>query len=139
MQLGTALRLRWSTADDIEKIALAASQGFAGSDGLPTPRTAEIVRRLMRGDCPATSPEDFCLIEDTSYCNHPVIACLCLQHFEWTYEGIPLSIARPEMVTSLPEYRHRGLVKTLFAEMHQKTEGDDLQAIVGIPYFYHKM
>ena len=139
MQPPKHLRLRWSTPNDTEKIALAASQGFAGSDGLPTPRTAEIVRRLMRGDCPAMSPQDFCLIEDISRSNHPIVACLCLQHFEWTYEGIPLSIARPEMVTSLPDYRQRGLVRTLFAEMHRKTQGDDLQAIVGIPYFYHKM
>jgi hypothetical protein len=43
-------------------------------------------------------------------------------------------------VATAPAYRHRGLSRALLQELHARseTEGDLLQAITGIPYFYRQ-
>jgi hypothetical protein len=141
IHLGSDLILRWSTKDDEEKIALAVGRGFAPRQNTPNLFMARTVSRLMRGDCPAMTPNDFCLIEDHSVEGVPIVACCCLQRYQWSYDGIPLVVGRPEVVTTIPQYRHRGLTRTLFAAVHHRSEqeGHLLQAIVGIPYFYRRL
>lgn len=140
-QLGNGLVLRWSTQQDQEKLARAAAAGFASHAETPNLFMAQTVVRLMRGDCPAMSAEDFLLIEDQSATGTPIVACACLQEFEWLYEDVPLRIGRPEVVTTIPAYRNRGLTKALFTELHRESEnrGHHLQAIVGIPNFYRRL
>ncbi|GAC1390752.1 MAG: hypothetical protein NVSMB38_09370 [Ktedonobacteraceae bacterium] len=83
---------------------------------------------------------DFAVIEDTSREGNPVVACTCLWKHTWTYEGIPFSVGRPEMVATDAAYRHRGLVRALFELVHERSEaeGDIVQAITGISYFYRQ-
>lgn len=140
-QLGNGLVLRWSTQQDQEKLARAAAAGFASHAETPNLFMAQTVVRLMRGDCPAMSAEDFLLIEDQSATGTPIVACACLQEFEWLYEDVPLQVGRPEVVTTIHSHRNRGLTKALFAELHRASEsrGHHLQAIVGIPNFYRRL
>jgi GNAT superfamily N-acetyltransferase len=141
ISLGDGLVLRWSTPQDQSKIEQAASLGFASCPDRPNLFMARTVARLMRGDCPAMTPTDFCLIEDRALPGAPVVACACLQSYEWIYDGIAIPVGRPEVVTTIPAYRRRGLTRALFTALHRRSQqqGHLLQAIVGIPFFYRRL
>ncbi|MGH2506252.1 MAG: GNAT family N-acetyltransferase [Ktedonobacteraceae bacterium] len=139
--LGDGLVLRWSTADDTERIAtLHGMVHRDNAEGPPNLNIMKVVRRLMNGDHPFMGPHDFGVIEDTSKEGNPVVACTCLWKHTWTYEGIPFSVGQPEMVATDPAYRNRGLIRVLFEMVHKRSEaeGDLVQAITGIPYFYRQ-
>ncbi|HEY0752794.1 MAG TPA: GNAT family N-acetyltransferase [Ktedonobacteraceae bacterium] len=139
--LGEGLVLRWSTAADTERIGTLLSIVHRNkADEQPNTNSVHLTRRLMNGDHPLMGPNDFGLIEDTSKEGHPVVACTCLWKHTWTYEGMPFSVGRPEMVATDPAYRNRGLVRALFEMFHERSEaeGDLVQAITGIAYFYRQ-
>src|SRR6266852_773151 len=139
--LGDGLVLRWSKAEDTERIATLHSMYHRDTAAEP-PNTnvMRVIRRLMNGDHPLMGPHDFGVIEDTSKEGNPVVACTCLWKHTWTYEGIPFSVGRPEMVATDPAYRNRGLIRALFELVHERSEaeGDLAQAITGIAYFYRQ-
>src|SRR5437762_13093963 len=91
----------------------------------------------MNGDHPFMEPTYFGVIEYTGKEGNPVVACTCLWKHTWTYEGIPFSVGRPEMVATDSAYRNRGLIRALFEMVHERSEaeGDLVQAITGIAYF----
>jgi len=68
------------------------------------------------------------------------VACLILIPVQWSIGGIPLKAAEMGNVATLPEYRHRGLIRRLVAEFHKRVadKGYDLSVIAGIPYFYRQ-
>ena len=139
--LGKGLRLRWSRAEDAERIAQLVGMVFRQSeDAPPNAHLITLVRQLMHGDHPLMTPNDYGLIEDTQRESCPVVACTCLWRQRWVYEGIPFNIGRPEIVASDPAYRHRGLIRSLFAMIHARSEAEGhlVQAITGIPYFYRQ-
>ena len=139
--LGDGLVLRWSTAADTERIATLLSMVYRDkAEEPPNTNAIKSVRAMMNGDHPLMGPNDFGVIEDTSKQGKPVVACTCLWKHTWTYEGIPFTVGRPEMVGTDPAYRHRGLVRALFELVHQRSEaqGDLAQAITGIAYFYRQ-
>lgn len=133
--------MRWSTAEDSERITNLYGMVHRNATEDPPNITAmRVIRRLMHGDHPFMGPHDFAVIEDTGREGNPVVACTCLWKHTWMYEGIPFSVGRPEMVASDAAYRHRGLVRTLFEMVHERSEaqGDLVQAITGISYFYRQ-
>ncbi len=139
--LGNGLVMRWSTAEDTERIATL--HGLVHRDAAEDPpniTAMRVIRRLMHGDHPFMGSHDFAVIEETSGEGNPVVACTCLWKQTWTYEGIPFSVGRPEMVATDAAYRHRGLVRALFELVHERSEaeGDLVQAITGISYFYRQ-
>ena len=139
--LGEGLVLRWSTSEDVERIATL--HGIVHRDKADDPlntNVMNVVRRLMHGDHPLMGPRDFGLIEDTSKEGSPVVACTCWWRHTWTYEGIPFSVGRPEFVATDPVYRNRGLIRALFEMLHERSEaeGDLVQGITGIAYFYRQ-
>lgn len=139
--LGAGLVERWSTRDDVEKIALLASMVFRDAEeDAPNPRAAEAVRRQMSGDYPLMGPGDYALVEDTSKEGCPVVASTCLWRQTWEYEGIPFGVGQPEYVMTDSAYRHRGLIRSLFAMLHARSEAEGhlVQAITGISYFYRQ-
>lgn len=139
--LGNGLVMRWSTAEDTERIANLHGLVHSDAAGDPPNNTAmRVILRLMNGDHPFMGSHDFAVIEDTSREGNPVVACTCLWKHTWTYEGIPFSVGRPEMVATDAAYRHRGLVRALFEMVHERSEaeGDLVQAITGISYFYRQ-
>ncbi|HVX47661.1 MAG TPA: GNAT family N-acetyltransferase, partial [Mycobacteriales bacterium] len=137
--LGNGLRLRWSTASDTERIVECAGRVF-GTDDRPDRGLQDLVRRFMRGDYPFMGPEDFALVEDTARPDVPVVACACYLREEWDFAGIPIPVARPEIVASDRDYRRKGLVRAVFSLLHERstTDGTLLQGITGIRYFYRQ-
>ncbi len=139
--VGDGLVLRWSTSEDTERIATLHGLVFREKAEEPLNSGVMIViRRLMHGDHPFMGPHDFGVIEDTSKEGNPIVAAACLWRHAWTYEGIPFTVGRPEMVGTDPAYRNRGLVRALFELVHARSEaeGDLVQAITGIYYFYRQ-
>lgn len=140
-ELGDGLVLRWSTPDDTERIAQLAALAFRDkADEPPNEDLRDLVRSFLHGRCPFLTPYDFGIIEDTSKEGRPVVACACHWQHEWEYEGLRFPVGRPEIVASDPQYRHRGLIRELFALLHARSEaeGRPVQAITGIPYFYRQ-
>ena len=139
--LGNGLVTRWSTAEDAERITnLHGMVHRNAAEDPPNITAMRVIRRLMYGDHPFMGSHDFAVIEDTHREGNPVVACTCLWKHTWTYEGIPFNVGRPEMVATDPAYRHRGLVRALFELVHERSEaeGDLVQAITGISYFYRQ-
>ncbi len=138
-ELGDGLVLRWSVPDDCERVAALYQQGFRRSPDAPLSWSIPLwVRDMFSGCHPHIGPRDFALVEDTR--TGTLVAATCLLRYTVEYEGIPLAFGRPEMVASLPEYRRRGLIRAIFELIHARSEaeGDQLQGITGIPYYYRQ-
>lgn len=137
--LGAGLTLRWATPADLVRIAEAQSYSWRGSpDDPPHAWDRALITELMSGRHPLVQPEDFVYVEDTT--NGKIVASSCLMHGEWTYDGIPFLVGRPEHVVTDPEYRNRGLIRAIFAALHERSaaQGELVQVITGIPYFYRQ-
>lgn len=135
--LGGGLVLRRSSQNDTD--ALTAFNGKIHPDTESERKLIEAwTCDLMMGENPGFRPEDFTIVEDTA--NGQIVSATCLISQTWTYEGIPFGVGRPELVGTLPEYRRRGLVREQFNIIHQWSaqQGDLVQAITGIPYYYRQ-
>ncbi len=138
-ELGDGLVLRWAMEDDVERIAALTSQVFRETaEEPPNPENAAWLRDLGSGRHPLTNVDRCVFVEDTR--TGQVVACTWLISAVWTYGGMRFSVARPEHVASHPDYRRRGLMRALFEAFHARSaaEGDLVQAITGIPYFYRQ-
>ena len=137
MNLGEGLILRRSTAQDTD--ALADFNARVHSDEGPD-KPDEKVRAwtydLMAKPHPTFKASDFTIVEDEP--KRQIVSAMNLIPQTWTYAGIPFKVSRPELVGTLPEYRNRGLVRRQFEVIHQWSaqNGDLVQAITGIPYYY---
>lgn len=135
--LGDGLILRRSTAQDAD--ALADFNARIHSDDGPDHPNFPVgvwTHDLLARPHPTFSPSDFTLVEETA--SRRIVSSLNLISQTWSYEGIPFKVGRPELVGTLPEYRHRGLVRAQFDEVHRWSaqRGEMVQAITGIPYYY---
>src|SRR5438270_3542611 len=140
-ELGEGLIQRWSTPEDTENIAQLCALVFRDTEDEPlNVRAMESVRQQMSGDFPLMGPGDYALIEDTGKEGNPLVACTCLWRQEWEYEGIAFGVGQPEFVVTHPDYRNRGLIRTLFDMLHTRSEAEGhlVQAITGISYFYRQ-
>ena len=93
---------------------------------------------LMSGEHPTFRPGDFILVEDTTA--GKIVSSIGLISQTWTYEGIPLKFGQPEIVSTDPAYRRRGLVRAQFNEVHRWSahRGELVQGITGIPWYYRQ-
>jgi GNAT superfamily N-acetyltransferase len=93
---------------------------------------------LMTGH-PTTTLDDIFVIVDPAHDDRIVSATLLIPQ-TWRYEEVEIPVGRPELVGTHPGYRGRGLVRTLFAAIHERSAalGHQLQTITGIPYFYRQ-
>ena len=69
-----------------------------------------------------------------------IVASLNLIPQQWSLGGVTLKVAEMGCVATLPEHRHRGLIRRLIEEYyrHVADQGYDLSVIEGIPYFYRQ-
>ncbi len=138
-ELGDGLVLRWSHASDAERIGELYSFVFRdAANEEPNTFIATWVRDLMIGTHPLITPNDFALVEDTR--SGAIVAATCLLKQTWDYGGIAFPVARPEVVATMPEYRNRGLIRSIFDLIHARSDGrgDMAQGITGIPYYYRQ-
>ncbi|MEM7531288.1 MAG: GNAT family N-acetyltransferase [Chloroflexota bacterium] len=132
---------RWSTRADINNIADLMGRVHQGS--VDTPRNGRVmdqIYRHSRKDFPIAGTDVFAIIEDTTKEGNPVVACANLWEHQWSYGGISLSVGQIEDVGTDSTYRNRGLVRTIIAMLHARSEEKKhiLQVIGGIPYFYRQ-
>ncbi len=137
--LGDGLILRRASVEDAD--ALAALNSMMHSDDgpdKPNTRIGAWTRDLVARPHPTLTAGDFTIVEETS--TKRIVSTLCLIPQTWTYEGIEFGVGRPELVSTLPEFRKRGLVRIQMDEVHKWSEerGHLVQIITGIPYFYRQ-
>jgi Acetyltransferase (GNAT) domain len=140
-ELGDGLILRWSTPADTENIAYLTSSVFRNAPDAPVNTfLANMLYEMMAGQHPVMGPGDVAVVEDRRRKEHPLVASTCLWRQTWEYAGIPFEIGRPEIVATDPDYRNRGLVRTIFGLIHARSEAEGhlAQGITGIPYFYRQ-
>ena len=137
IDLGDGLILRRSSVDDAEALAdfNARVHSDEGPDK-PDDRVSAWTQDLMSKHHPTFKTSDFTLVEDVN--KGQIVSAMNLIPQTWTYAGIPFKVGRPELVGTLIEYRNRGLVRRQFDVIHQWSadNGDLVQAITGIPYYY---
>lgn len=137
--LGNGLTLRWATPADIEAIAEHNVRHLSDNPNAPEEMLRVWTRDLMCGDHPTTGAGDFTVVVD-EHAGGKIVSSLCLISQTWAYDGIPFKVGRPEIVSTDPAYRRRGLVRAQFAAIHARSaaRGELLQAITGIPWYYRQ-
>ncbi|MBI9050256.1 MAG: hypothetical protein JEZ00_12610 [Anaerolineaceae bacterium] len=87
------------------------------------------IKKIERGFVLARHPE-----------NNAVITSSCLIPQNLRYGNIPIQAGNPEFVGTDTAFRQKGLISRQFEILHQWSaeNGDDIQIIGGIPYFYRK-
>ena len=132
-ELGDGLVLRQATKAHIDEAA-GFIERIHGS-----PSLGVSLRDLMSGDHPTTSASDFVLVTDRD-ANQRIVAMAGLFPQTWAYDGIPFEIGNPELVSTDPEYRRRGLMRAVMDGLHavSAAQGQMLQALQGIRWFYRQ-
>ncbi len=137
IDLGEGLVLRRSTSADAQSLAefnakVHSDEGVEKPDDKVWAWTYD----LMAKPHPTFKTSDFTIVEEVA--SGRIISAMNLIPQIWTYAGIPFKVGRPELVGTLPEYRHRGLVRRQFEIIHRWSaqNGDLVQGITGIPYYY---
>ena len=137
--LGNGLVLRWSAPEDVEAVAALYAQVFRRSADAPPGWIVPVwARDMFSGRHPHIGPRDFAIVEDTR--SGSIIASTCLLRYSCEYEGMPFGFGQPEIVATLPEHRRQGLIRAIFELIHAKSDGqgDLVQGITGIPYYYRQ-
>jgi GNAT superfamily N-acetyltransferase len=101
------------------------------------PREGTTCDYLMRQH-PETCWDDFLFVEDEH--SGEIVSTTCLIPWHVHYEGAVLKVAMMEMVGTHPDYRRRGLVRSLINRFHAAAleRGYDLIVIHGIRYYYRQ-
>ena len=137
--LGEGLLLRWSTSKDAERVASLHSSVFRSAQAAPPNAiVAAWTRDLMSGRHPLCTPDAFAVVEDKY--SGAIVAAAGLLSQIWDYDGLSFSVGRPELVATALEYRHRGLIRSIFALLHARSaaRGDLALGIVGNEYYYRQ-
>jgi hypothetical protein len=137
--LGDGLVLRCATREDTEALAQFDSYIFRNAENAPlNPRVRARVYDLAARPHPTFRVSDFLIVEDTR--TRSIVSSCNLISQTWFYDGIPFGVGRPEIVTTNPDYRKRGLIRAQFEELHRWSAArcELVQAITGIPYFYRQ-
>ena len=141
-QLANGLILRTLSeghASDREQLP----QFYAAINGEGDPDEAKEALALWTQDLmnnhPLTSHDDIFVVVDPAH-DHRLVSATLLIPQTWHYENMTIAVGRPELVATHPDYRKQGLVRQLFAAVHERSAalGHQMQVITGIPYFYRQ-
>ncbi|MEO6458587.1 MAG: GNAT family N-acetyltransferase [Chloroflexia bacterium] len=138
-RLEDGLVLRKSMPQDRERLAdFHANTLLDIHETPPLERLHGFVLDLMSGQHPTFSPADFTIVEDTA--TGKIVSSMCLTSQMWTYEGVPFPFGQPDIVSTDPAYRRRGLVRAQINEVHRWSaeRGELVQGITGIPWYYRQ-
>ncbi|MEO7913507.1 MAG: GNAT family N-acetyltransferase [Roseiflexaceae bacterium] len=145
--LGGGLVLRWSTAADIAGLGQLYSFVFRDKPEDPPNHSIHVwTQDLMSGRHPLINAGDFAVVENTdapstgSGVAGAIVAATCLIRQTWEYDGIAFPVGRPEIVATMPDFRNRGLIRSIFELIHARSaaEGQLAQGITGISYYYRQ-
>lgn len=136
--LGGGFIIRHATPQDAEALA-----NFHAEQQADPPATFDSgikvwVLDLMSGNHPTFKAQDFILVEDTN--SGRIASSMCLISQTWLYSGLKVQVGEPEIVSTHPDYRRRGLVREQFKVLHQMSaeRGELIQTITGIPWYYRQ-
>ena len=137
--LGDGLVLRRSSLVDRERIATFHANTLLGPD--ETPPLARLhywLLDMLGGAHPIGRPGDFLYVEEGA--SGQIVSSVGLFSLTWTYDGLEIPVGQPDVVSTSPEFRRRGLVAAQFAEIHAWSErqGHLMQVIPGIPWYYRQ-
>ena len=135
--LGDGLVLRRSTPRMDEKLVeFNCAHPYRTTRKIPMNASARGRATCSRQPHPTFGVDDYTIVEEQA--TGRIVSSLNHISQTWAYEGIPFKVGRPELVGTLPEFRHRGLVRLQFEEIHKWSaeRGEMVQAITGIPYYY---
>lgn len=101
------------------------------------PEKVGSLARVMTESFPDIEKENWFIAAEAK--SEKPVAGLVRIPWEWEIEGVRLKIAEQGIVGTLKEHRGHGLIRQLNEKFDQDaaTENYDLQAIEGIPGFYH--
>ncbi len=136
--LGDGYQLRWGTPADAEAYAqLATSAFFLKEEGVANPNVAGYAYDLLSDRHPLCRASDVAVVVDAT---QRLVAAAALMRQPLEYQGLPIATGRPELVCSHADVRDRGLIRYIMHALHHKStvRGDVLQAITGIPHYYHQ-
>ncbi|MDP9358000.1 MAG: GNAT family N-acetyltransferase, partial [Chloroflexota bacterium] len=132
--LGDGLVLRRARIEDGEAVAAFHANTLLDVDETPPlERLYYWILDLIRGKHPTFTPADFTLVEETA--TGKIVSSMALLSQTWTYDGVPFPFGQPDVVSTDPAYRRRGLVRAQFDEIHRWSaeRGELVQGITGIP------
>lgn len=137
-EVGDGLVMRRAMAADADALGSFNARVHENADGAMDEIAAVETKDMLRGDHPVMTPNDFLIVAERE--TGAIVSSLCLISQRWTYDGIPFGVGRIEFVGTAPEYRRRGLVRRLFAQVHAESaaRGEQVQAITGIPWYYRQ-
>jgi hypothetical protein len=140
--LGDGLIMRRATPDDAEDLA----RFHATQQAYPPDTYEESIYHwtfdLMGGSGRHPHPffpaSDFLIVEDTA--NRQIASSMGLISQVWSYSGIPFKVGQPELVSTHPDYRRKGLVRKQFdvVDRWSAERGELAQTITGIPWYYRQ-
>lgn len=140
ISLKNGLVMRGATRDDADRLSDYNAEMQAEPDEYPGPAfwIGEWTRDLLTKPHPTMSLDDVIIVEDTNT-KQIVSSCVYFQQ-TWSYCGISVPFGRPEIVSTHPDYRNRGLIRKQFELMHRwgYERGHLVQGITGIPYYYRQ-
>ncbi len=137
--LGDGLVLRRSSAADRERIAAFHANTLLGPDETPPlERIHYWLLDMLGGEHPTGRPGDFLYVEEAA--SGRIVSSVGLFSATWTYDGVEIPVGQPDVVSTSPEFRRRGLVAAQFVEVHAWSErqGHLMQVIPGIPWYYRQ-
>ncbi|HVF98291.1 MAG TPA: GNAT family N-acetyltransferase [Chloroflexia bacterium] len=138
MDLGDGLIMRAARTEDAEDLA----RFHATQQAYPPDTYDETIYHwmleLMSGRHPTFPPSDFLVVEDTV--KGQIASSMSLISQVWSYGGVPFKVGQPELVSTHPDYRRKGLVRKQFDVVHRWSaeRGELAQTITGIPWYYRQ-
>lgn len=136
--LGNGYLLRWGTPNDADAYGeLAAAAFYLKNEGVGDPNVITYAHDLLSGNHPLCQPSDVAVIVDEQ---QQLVAAAALMQQPLEYAGIAIPTGRPELVCSSATTRNQGFIRHIMQALHVKSaaRGDLLQAITGIPNYYHQ-
>lgn len=123
-------------AQDRERLLPFYQQVYAGDWNTNDDEWAAV---LLSGQHPTVTDDDVWVVVDPAKDDKIVSTTLLIPQV-WRYETVELPVGRPELVATDPDYRQRGLVRTVMDAVHERSAalGQNVQAITGIPHFYRR-
>lgn len=136
--LGDGFYLRWGTPADADAYAqLATTSFFLKEERVANPNVAGYAYDLLSDRHPLCGANDVAVVVDAQ---QQLVAAAALMRQPLEYLGIPIATGRPELVCSRADVRERGFIRHIMNALHRRStaRGDMMQAITGIPHYYHQ-
>ena len=137
--LGDGLILRRSSAADREAVAeFHANTLLDVGETPPLESLYHWILDLMSAEHPTFDPRDFTIVEEAA--SGKIVSSMTLLSQTWTYDGVPFPFGQPDIVSTDPAYRRRGLVRAQIEEIHRWSvaRGELVQGITGIQWYYRQ-